>query len=53
MGSDGVPPLQSGAQLLYLWGATIYGSEELKVLTAGKRNRTAAAEQASSPVQTI
>ena len=44
MGSDGVLPLQSGVQLLYLRCAIVYGNEEFKVLTEVKRNKTAAAE---------
>jgi len=50
MGSDGVLPLQSGVQLLYLRCAIIHSNEEFKVLTEVKRNKTAAAEQTSSPV---
>lgn len=49
MGSDGVLPLQSGVQLLYLWCAIIYGNEEFKVLTEVKRNKTAATEQTLKP----
>lgn len=50
MGSDGVLPLQSGVQLLYLRCVIIQGNEEFNVLTEVKGNKTAAAEQISSPV---